>query len=240
MFKKYITFLVVCMALTFDMRAQDTMDSIAVKQTKYEFTPHVDLGPIGGLMWNQYNITPLYTHHNFYEGYILGYNLGASFLWQPKKWIGLRSDLTLISKAHAFSYAGISGNTVYDWYFQLPIMADFCWKIKQFRIHTDVGLFFGCFATSFHLGEFNSLANNGDDAWFDYSYLEFDRQSIKRFEMGYAATLGVSYYISEHFRILAEGALFYGLSDTYNASPVSPNPAYNTTFGFSLGAYWAL
>ncbi len=227
------------MALAPTMQAQEVSDILSVDHKKHEFEPHAELGIIGGPTWNQYDITPLYTHHYFDESYTLGFDFGASFLWQQKEWIGIRSDLALINKSHTFSYYGFSITGINNLYIQLPVMVDFSWSINKFRIHTDLGFFFGCFATSYHAGAFAVFDSDGSRQ-YDYSYFESDRRSTKRFEIGYVATLGVSYRLCEHFRLLAEGALFYGLSDTHDASPVSPNPAYNTTLGINLGLYWVL
>lgn len=240
MSNKYITYLVICMAFTLTMRAQDTLDTTSVQYTKYGFSPHIELGIISGPVMNQYNITPLFTYHYYDEDYLIGFNCGARFLWQPLKWIGVRSNLTVINKAHAFIYYnGYSYNTNNNFYIQLPVMADFSWTIKRFRIHTDLGLFFGCFATSYNVGSFISGIQSSNMKT-DYSYFESERRSTKRFEMGYAATFGFSCRIYKHFNLLAESALFYGLSDTHDASSVSPNPAYNTTIAINLGANWEL
>lgn len=232
MHKKVITSLAIFMAFVFTLRAQDTL---AVDSTKYGFKPHMELGVIAGPMWNRYDVTPIF--NNFlYEDLIGGFNVGASFLWQPLKWIGIRTDLTLIDKTHVFLYyEGFSYNVFNDFYLQLPVMADLSWTINRFRIHADLGLFFGCFAASYYYGAFSDGPHRQN-----YSYFEFDRRSTKRFEMGYAATLGFGYRICPRLRISAEGTLFYGLTDTYDASPVSPNPAFNTTLGVQAGLHFVL
>lgn len=86
-------------------------------------------------------------------GVKVGANLGYQF--EPK-WIGLKFGLFYTNRGYSkgdFLYKnelpdgatqiGLKGGSITQHFLQLPVMADFSWKVKNVRMHLGVGMYAG-------------------------------------------------------------------------------------------------
>ena len=227
-------------AISFAQKTADT-DSAKPAVQVNQFRPHVELGLSYGFGLNHTEINTHYAYDYVYSD-CPGFNPMLSFVWQRKDWFGWRIDFSWIDKGvlqtRAQEATGMFAYMASNKYFEVPVMADFSFGGQRWRGHFDAGLYFGYWAKSNLIGVMDGV---GDEVLNIYQYdepYEFDSRRDNRFEMGYAASIGLSRLFGRHLRIQAEMALYYGITSTKVESRVVSDPVYNTTKVFNLGAYW--
>lgn len=223
--------------------AQEAPRTKAAKAADYAFRPHWELGIVAGMGSNHTEINTHYAYDYVYTD-MFGFNAGISALWQPKEWFGIRIDAAYIRKnlmqSRVQTATQMFVHADYNGYFQMPVMADFSFGGSRWRGHFDLGLFFGYWHDGETMGAFDAV-DDGIDYFDIYTFDEpyaFDPRHDRRFEMGYAASVGLSRRCGKHLRLQGELALYYGLTSTKAESAVVNDPVYNTTKVFNLNAYW--
>lgn len=238
---------IVCAALlglvTQGAMAQKASEPKPAKVLDYSFRPHFEAGIVAGMGMNHTEINTHYAYDYVYTD-VPGFNLGVSTLWQPKDWFGIRTDVTYIRKnlmqTRAQSATQMFMHADQNGYLQVPVMADFSFGGTRWRGHFNLGLFFGYWRDGHTMGAFDAV-DDGIDYFDIYMFDEpyaFDPRHDRRFEMGYATSVGLSRRCGKHLRLQCELALYYGLTSTKVESTVVSDPVYNTTKVFNLGADW--
>lgn len=217
--------------------------AVTKKVRDYAFRPHFELGIEAGTAFTACDLNTHYAHDYVYEDAV-GANLGLSLLWQPQDWFGLRADIAWTQKP-VYQRRVQQANMMYlqimeNGYLQVPVTADFSFGGEKWRGHFNLGLYFAYWMQSDVMGMYEGI-DDGREAFYIYDYYEpyeFDPRRDNRFDVGYAASVGLSRRVGSHLRLQAELALYYGLRSRFVESAVAPDPLYYTTKSFNLGAYW--
>ncbi len=149
------------------------------------------------------------------DGWRPGVKVGANFGYQfEPKWIGLKFGLLYTNRGYSMQdhlvsteyldgskWLGLEGGSITQHFLQLPVMADFSWKVKNVRMHLGIGMYAGV-----------SLANNwewgssygftvqsptgpekmsGGDNSYEYLYDDGPFSNLNSFDWGLTTSFGV-------------------------------------------------
>jgi hypothetical protein len=131
-------------------------------------------------------------------------------------------------------------------YLQLPIGISLTHDVHRCRVGLDLGLYTGYWlygrvkGTSANI--FGSSGSNNSEQFQLISYNQpysFNSQRDNRWEEGWWLGPSLQYRLTDAWRLTAEAHYYQSLTSQEKA-PVSPIPAYNQTWIFSVGGVWSL
>ncbi len=131
-------------------------------------------------------------------------------------------------------------------YVQLPIGVGLLREWGRWQVGLELGVYAGYWLSGRVKGNTaevfgNAGANNSEQfqlTGYNASY-SFNAQRDKRWEEGWWTGLAPQYRLTGAWRLTA-GVRYYGALTSQDKPPLSPIPAYNRTWIFSVGACWSL
>lgn len=165
-----------------------------------------------------------------------GFDFGVFGRYQFNEWLGLRTDLSVMSRDHRTernAYFVEDVFTVYkNTYMMLPVMADFSINLEKFHIHFMGGGFVGYWMSARRYGQtIQNMSFQLDK--FDEK-IEFNKYH-NRFSAGIVTGAGVEYDISEKWALQLDAIYYYDLVSSMKVNEIAADPRYYNTLSLTLG-----
>jgi hypothetical protein len=211
------------------------------------------LGVEGGLSNNRYetNISnrasTVLTNYN-------GIYVGLPFRYAIHPWLYLTTTPGLVQKGYSMdrtdSLYGEFDQHV-NTYLQLPVGVSFVYNWRRLRVSLDLGVYTGYWLSGRVKGKtaniFNITDNIGANGQTSESFLlsdysnkySFLSERDNRWEFGWNIGPGLYYHLAGHCW-LTGGARLYQSLTSQQKKAVSPIPAYNQNWIWSIGGLWTL
>jgi hypothetical protein len=185
-----------------------------------------------------------------------GFSATVPVTYKVTDWFGLKASLGFMQKNYEYARTGFYQGVYEDFtngYVQLPVMGQFMFGSDKIKGYANLGGFAGYWLTAHVKGRMpnilnqpaysstsssTSQPNNVFDEFTAYDYSEkyqFNTTKDKRLELGVLAGLGLSYQVTDTYRVFAEASYYDGLTDLQKKYETQQVPRYNTTYVFSLG-----
>jgi len=206
------------------------------------------LGIEGGLSYNTYH-TNIDNRTSTTLAGGTGFNLSIPLRYRIYPWLYVIATPGLVQKAYSLNRTdSLSGE--YDRhdnaYFQLPIGVGLMRSWRRLRVGLDFGLYAGYWLYGRVEGRTANIFGNATDnnseqfglSGYDASY-SFDARRDNRWEEGWWLGPALQYRLGASWWLTAR-ATYYGALTSQEKAPVSPIPAYNRTWIFSIGGTWSL
>lgn len=189
---------------------------------------------------------------------VSGYTVGIPIEYKVNDWFSVIADPNLIKKNYRYVrtdfFQGVyeSHNNTYV---QLPLMGHFTFGFERLKGFLNLGGYVAYWAGGKVTGSEPNILNPVDDAFFktnpsgvfgenkSYSFSEnytFDDRRDNRFEAGWVLGLGVSYQLTNRYKLFAEARETQALTDQQKNYMLNQIPRYNQTYGLTLGCLFSL
>lgn len=206
------------------------------------------IGVEGGLSYNSYHTNIANRGATELTGKT-GFSVVLPLRYRMCSWLYVVASPGLVQKGYSMNRTdSLSGE--YDQhinvYIQLPIGVSFSHDWGRLRVGLDLGLYAGYWLHGRVKGNtadiFGSTGASGLEQFqltgYDESY-PFNTQRDNRWELGWWLGPALQYRLTGAWWLTA-GAHYYGAFTSQEKAPVSPIPAYNRTWIFSIGGAWSL
>ena len=178
-----------------------------------------------------------------------GYSIAIPLRYRVCRWLYVVASPGLVQKGYSMNRTdSLSGE--YDQhtnlYLQLPIGVGITREWGRWRVGLELGVYAGYWLSGRVKGNtaeiFGSVGANNSEQFqltgYNASY-SFNAQRDKRWEAGWWTGSALQYRMTDTWGLTA-GARYYGALTSQDKAPLSPIPAYNRTWIFSLGGAWSL
>lgn len=172
---------------------------------------------------------------------LCGYEIGVQTRYHISDWMAIRTDLSLMQRAHRMdrhlNYLDSVFTEYHNLYLTLPVLADFSYGGERFRGHTFVGGFIGYWLQSHIVGK---------TYWMTDYYIyfnDFDEKRAftnddKRFCAGATCGLGVSYALNERWYLTLDALYYYDLTSHHSSYTHLGDPRYLNTLSLTMGSIY--
>jgi hypothetical protein len=206
------------------------------------------IGVEGGLSYNSYNTNIANRPATELTGEA-GFSIALPLRWRIYPWLYAIAAPGWVQKGYSINRTdSLSGE--YDQhtntYLQLPIGISLTHEWSRLRVGLDLGLYAGYWLFGRVKGKtadiFGSTGASGSEQFqltaYDDSY-SFNTQRDNRWESGWWIGPALQYRLTDAWCLTAVAHYYQSLTSQEKAS-VSPIPAYNQTWIFSIGGAWSL
>lgn len=184
-----------------------------------------------------------------------GFSVAIPLEYAVTDWFSIKAAPGFTQKNYrmqrtGFYYGVYQDNT--NGYIQLPLTAQFSFGGEKLRGFVEGGGYAGYWMTAHIKGRMpnilnqpaytnttsNEQANNVFEEFTPYEYNEkytFDKTKDNRMEFGVLAGAGISYQLTDKYKLFGEATYFNGLTDQQKKYQTNQVPRYNQTYVFSLG-----
>lgn len=191
---------------------------------------------------------------------LAGFSAAVPLEYAVTDWFAIKAAPGFTQKSYrmqrtGFYYGVYQDNT--NGYIQLPLTAQFSFGGEKLRGFVEGGGYAGYWMTAHVKGRMpnilnqpaytsntsNAQPNNVFDEYTAYEYNEkytFDKTKDNRIELGVLAGAGLSYQLTDAYKVFAEATYFNGLTDQQKKYQTNQVPRYNQTWVFSLGIMFSL
>lgn len=202
----------------------------------------------GGLSYNSYHTT-IANRAATELANKAGFSIAIPLRYRVCSWLYVIAAPGLVQKGYSMNRTdSLSGE--YDQhtntYLQLPIGISLVHEWGRLRVGVDLGVYVGYWLYGRVKGStadiFGSTGASNSEQFQLTGYNEsysFNAQRDRRWEEGWLTGLALQYRLTEAWWVTA-GARYYGALTSQEKAPISPIPAYNRTWTFSLGGAWSL
>ena len=205
------------------------------------------LGAEGGLTYNSYHTNISNRTATELSGHA-GFNFSLSLRYKILPWLYAIAAPGLIQKGYSMNRTdSLSGE--YDQhintYVQLPVGVGAVYERQRWRFGLDLGLYTGYWLYGHIKGQTADIFGTTDVAGEQYTLVaynqaySFNQLRDNRWEEGWWMGPAVQYRLTPSWWLTAGTKYCQSLTRQEKAS-VSPIPAYNRTWLFSLGGAWSL
>jgi hypothetical protein len=221
--------------------------TIIILLLKTSLFAQFSLGVEGGLSYNSYHTNISNRVSTRLDGHV-GYTVAVPLRYQVSSWLSIIAAPGLVQKGYSMRRTdSLSGE--YDehinTYLQLPIGVGAACRRGRWHVGMDLGLYMGYWLGGRVKGRtadvFGSTGGNSEQyplVAYDQAY-SFNSQRDLRWEEGWWIGPSVQYHVTPSWSLIADGKFYQSLTRQEKAS-VSPIPAYNRTWLFSIGGLWSL
>jgi hypothetical protein len=207
----------------------------------------------GGLSYNTYHTNISNRSSTVLNG-LTGFNIGLPFRYKVYPWLYITTAPGVVQKGYSMDRSdSLYGE--YDrhinTYLQLPVGVSLTYDVWRLRGTLDPGVYAGYWlsgrvkgavADVFGVSETTNTAGQTSEQFrlspYDESY-SFLSQRDNRWEFGWVLGLGLQYHLTGRYWLTTSGRYYQSLTSQEKAA-VSPIPAYNRTWTFSIGGLWSL
>ncbi|HVI45135.1 MAG TPA: porin family protein [Chitinophaga sp.] len=185
-----------------------------------------------------------------------GANVAVPVQLKLNSWFGVQVAPTFIQKNYKLERSDYYKGQYQEFhnnYFQLPVMAQFSYGIRQWEGFVSLGTYTAYWSSGSTKGRQPSMWNTGDaSAQYQYTIFaangpqeynepyHFDDRKDNRWEFGLLAGIGAQYAFPHCSKIYIEGRLYYALTDQQKNYMINQVPRYNTTTSISVGYLYTL
>ena len=221
--------------------------TIIILSLKTSLFAQTTLGVEGGLSYNSYYTNISNRVSTELSGHA-GYAVAIPLRYKVSSWLYVIAAPGLAQKGYSMNRTdSLSGE--YDehinTYLQLPIGVGAVYQRYRWHIGLDLGLYMGYWLYGRVKGRtadiFGSTGGNGEQynlVAYNQAY-SFNRQRDNRWEEGWWIGPAVQYRLTQSWWLTADTKYYQSFTRQEKAS-VSPIPAYNRTWLFSIGGAWSL
>lgn len=199
-----------------------------------------DLGVKAGLNINSIDRSNLGRIDEIYYS-MPGFDVGVFGRYQFNEWLGLRADLSFMSRNHGMDRNVFYLKNVYtaflNTYMMLPVMADFSINLEKFHIHFMGGGFMGYWLTARRYGQ-TSINMSGIDHNFNEK-IEFNKYH-NRFSAGIVAGAGVEYDLSEKWAIGLDYIFYHDFVSYMKVNKIAADTRFYDTYSLTFGLIYKL